>query len=164
MAVIGIVAVARNGAIGRAGGLPWYYPADLRFFKEQTTGHACLMGRKTWLSLKRPLPNRLNVVLSRAGEGEPREGVVWLRDRVSALSLAAYLRCDLYVIGGARVFAEFDDSIDRWAVTEIPLAVEDADTFMPPNFLSGFEEYESRPLGDDLTARLYRRATVRAAT
>ncbi len=164
MAVIGIVAIARNGAIGKGGGLPWHYPADLRFFKEQTSGHACLMGRRTWLSLKRPLPNRLNVVLSRTAEPEPRESVVWLRDAVSAHSLAGYLRCDLYVIGGAGVFAEFAGRIERWAVTEIPDAVEDADTFMPRDFLAGFEEYESRPLGDGLTVRLYRRAAPEGPT
>src|SRR5919205_2609602 len=104
MAIIGIVAVDRNGAIGKGGGLPWHYSADLKFFKARTTGHACLMGYKTWLTLKRPLPGRLNVVLTRRAEVEPRESVVWLRDGESALSLAAYLRCDLYVIGGAQVF------------------------------------------------------------
>jgi dihydrofolate reductase len=158
MAVIGIVAVAQNGAIGKGGGLPWHYPADLKFFKEQTSGHACLMGRRTWLSLKRPLPNRLNIVLSRTAEAAPRESVVWLRDVVSAYSLSQYLACDLYVIGGARLFAEFAERIDRWAVTEIPLAVEEADTFMPPDFLKGFEQYESRPLADGLIVRHYRRA------
>ncbi|HZI17374.1 MAG TPA: dihydrofolate reductase [Pyrinomonadaceae bacterium] len=163
MAVIGIVAVARNGAIGRGGGLPWHYPADLKFFKEQTSGHACLMGHKTWLSLRRPLPNRLNVVLSRRAEPEPCESVVWLRDAVSAYSLAGYLRCDLYVLGGARVFADFAGRIERWVVTEIPHAVEDADTFMPPDFLAGFEEDESRHLGDGLTVRFYRRAAVQTS-
>jgi dihydrofolate reductase len=159
VAIIGIVAVARNGAIGRGGGLPWHYPADLKFFKEQTSGHACLMGHRTWLSLKRPLPNRLNIILSRTAASEPRESVVWLRDTASALSLAPYLSCDLYVLGGAQIFAEFSGRIDRWTVTEIPLAVEDADTFLPPDFLAGFEEYESRPLGDGLTVRFYRRAS-----
>src|SRR5919199_2934645 len=102
MSIIGIVAVDRNGAIGRHGSIPWHYSADLKFFKQQTTGHACVMGYRTWLSLKRPLPNRLNIVLTRRAEVEPRESVVWLRDRQSALSLKAYLRCDLFVIGGAQ--------------------------------------------------------------
>ncbi|HEX8117597.1 MAG TPA: dihydrofolate reductase, partial [Pyrinomonadaceae bacterium] len=102
MSIIGIVAVDGNGAIGKGGTLPWHYAADLKFFKAQTTGHACLMGYKTWLSLKRPLPNRLNVVLTRRAEVEPGESVVWLRDRQSALSLYRYLNCDLFVIGGAQ--------------------------------------------------------------
>jgi len=158
MAIIGIVAVDRNGAIGKGGRLPWHYSADLRFFKEQTTGNACVMGYKTWLTLKRPLPNRLNVVLTRRADVEPRESVVWLRDKRSALSLAEYLKCDLYVIGGAQVFGEFLADIERWVVTEVPLAVEGADTFMPAGFLEGFRAYDTRRLEDDLKVTFYARA------
>ena len=158
MAIIGIVAVDRNGAIGKGGTLPWHYSADLRFFKEQTTGHACLMGYKTWLTLKRPLPGRLNVVLTRRAQAEPRESVVWLREKQSALSLAEYLKCDLYVIGGAQVFAAFLGRIGRWVVTEVPLAVEGADTFMPAGFLEGFRAEETRRLEDDLKVTFYSRA------
>ncbi|HEX8130849.1 MAG TPA: dihydrofolate reductase, partial [Pyrinomonadaceae bacterium] len=67
MSIIGIVAVDRNGAIGKGGSIPWHYSADMKFFREQTTGHACVMGRRTWASLNRPLKGRLNVVLSRSG-------------------------------------------------------------------------------------------------
>jgi dihydrofolate reductase len=157
MAIIGIVAVDRNGAIGKGGGLPWHYSADLRFFKEQTTGHACLMGYKTWLTLKRPLPGRLNVVLTRREKAEPRESVVWLRDEQSVLSLKDYLKCDLYVIGGAQVFGAFLREIERWVVTEVPLSVEGADTFMPAGFLEGFRAYDTRQLEGDLKATFYAR-------
>lgn len=159
MAIIGIVAVDGNGAIGKDGSLPWHYSADLRFFKEQTTGHAVVMGRRTWRSLERPLPNRLNIVLSREASPAPRDSVVWLRDSTSALALAPYLNCDLFIIGGARVFSEFRENIERWIVTEIPLAVEGADTFMPRGFLEGFSEYDSRRLDDGLVVRFHRRAT-----
>lgn len=155
--LIGIVAMDAAGAIGRGGGLPWHYPADMRFFKEQTTGHACVMGRKTWLTLRRPLPNRLNLVLSRGGEPEPRESVVWLRDPVSVLSLKDYLRCDLYVIGGAQIYRTFLDRIDRWLVTRVPLAVAGADTFMPPDFLRHFRPADTRDLGDGLLVTFYER-------
>jgi dihydrofolate reductase len=157
MSIIGIVAVDRNGAIGKGGQLPWHYPADLKFFKGQTTGHACVMGYKTWLTLKRPLPNRLNVVLTRRADVEPRESVVWLRDKQSALSLYAYLNCDLFVIGGAQIFEMFREEIDRWLVTEVPLAVEGADTFMPPNFLEGFLSTDTQDLGDGLKVTFYER-------
>jgi dihydrofolate reductase len=157
MAIIGIVAVDKNGAIGQAGGLPWHYSSDMRFFKSRTTGHACLMGYKTWLTLKRPLPNRLNIVLSRRSEIEPQESVVLLRDRLSALSLAKYLACDLYVIGGAEIFRAFLTDIERWLVTEIPLAVAGADTFMPANFLEGFAPRESIELEETLKVRVYDR-------
>ena len=158
MAIIGIVAVDRRGAIGKGGHLPWRYPADLKFFKRQTTGHACVMGYRTWLSLKRPLPNRLNVVLTRRGEVEPRGSVVWLRDKQSALSLYAYLNCDLFVIGGAQIFEMFRGEIDRWLVTEVPLAVEGADTFMPADFLAGFRPADTQDLGDGLKVTAYERA------
>jgi dihydrofolate reductase len=157
MAIIGIVAVDRNGAIGKGGQLPWHYPADLKFFKAQTTGHACLMGYRTWLTLKKPLPGRLNVVLTRRPEVEPRESVVWLRDGQSALSLYPYLNCDLYVIGGAQIFEMFRDRIDRWLVTEVPLTVEGAETFMPPNFLEGFRPTDAHDLGDGLRVTFYER-------
>ncbi|HWS55896.1 MAG TPA: dihydrofolate reductase [Pyrinomonadaceae bacterium] len=155
--LIGIVATDRAGAIGRGGGLPWHYSADMKFFREQTTGNACVMGRRTWLSLKKPLPGRLNIVLSRAAEVEPRESVVWLRDKTSLLSLESYLRGDIYVIGGAQVFELFREHIARWVVTEIPLTVEDADTFMPPDFLRGFRAYGSRQLADELKVTFYER-------
>ena len=158
MAIIGIVAADGNGAIGKGGGLPWHYPADLRFFKEQTTGGVCVMGYRTWLSLKRPLPNRLNVVLTRRAEVEPRAGVVWLRDGQSVLSLYPYLNCDLFVIGGAQVFEMFRERVDRWLVTEVPVTVEGADTFLPAGLLEGFRPAETRDLGDGLKVTFYERA------
>lgn len=157
MAIVGIVAVDRNGAIGRGGTIPWHYSADLKFFKRQTVGHVCVMGRRTWLSLKRPLPGRLNVVMSRREEIEPQESVVVLRDKPSVLSLKPYLACDLYVIGGQQVYATFLAEIDRWVVTEIPLAVEDADTFMPENFLGGFKPRDSLELEENLRVTFYER-------
>jgi len=157
MSVTAIVAIDRNGAIGKGGRLPWHYPADLRFFKEQTTGNACVMGYKTWLSLRRPLPGRLNVVLTGRAELEPLESVVWLRDRQSVLSLKGYLNCDLYIIGGAQVFAAFREEIDRWLVTEVPLSVEGADTFMPADFLEGFRPTDARDLGEGLKVTAYER-------
>jgi dihydrofolate reductase len=157
MAINGIVAVDRAGAIGKGGGLPWHYSADLKFFKEQTTGAACVMGYRTWASLKKPLPNRLNIVLTRRTDVEPRESVLWVRDKQSVLSLYEYLKCDLYVLGGAQIFELFRADIDRWLVTEVPLTVEDADTFLPSGLLEGFRPHDTRDLGDDLKVTFYER-------
>jgi dihydrofolate reductase len=159
MAIIGIVAVDKQGAIGKGGRLPWHYSADLKFFKSQTTGNACVMGYRTWASIKRPLPNRLNIILSRTRDVEPQPGVILLRDRGAVLSLAPYLNCDLFIIGGAEVFLAFSQAIDKWIVTEVPLTVEGADTFMPKDFLEGFSSYESRQLDDELRATFYQRNT-----
>ncbi len=157
MAIIGIVAVDRNGSIGRGGRVPWHYSADMKFFREQTTGHACVMGHRTWLSLKKPLKNRLNIVMSRSAEIKPQEGVIVLRDRLSVLSLKSYLACDLFIIGGEQIYRTFLHDIDKWMVTEVPLAVEDADTFMPENYLEGFKPDDSRLLEENLGVKFYSR-------
>jgi len=161
MSIIGIVAVDRNGAIGKGGSIPWHYSADMKFFKEQTTGHACVMGRRTWLSLKRPLKDRLNIVLSRSADAgvrdEQQEGVVVLPDKRSVLALAPYLSCDLYVIGGEQVYRAFENEIERWIVTEIPLSIDDADTFMPQDFLRDFKPQRSLSLADELKVTFYER-------
>lgn len=157
MAIIGIVAVDRRGAIGKQGRLPWHYSSDLKFFKSQTTGAVCVMGYKTWTSLKRPLPLRLNIVLSRLREVEPQAGVITLRDPQMVLSLRPYLASDIFIIGGAEIFRAFSEEIERWIVTEVPLTVEGADTFMPENFLEGFEAYDIRELEEGLKVTFYQR-------
>jgi len=160
MSIIGIVAVDRNGAIGRGGSIPWHYSADLKFFKEQTLGHACVMGRRTWASLKRPLPGRLNIVLSGSGEVETpevAENVVVLPHQRAVLALAPYLSCHLYVIGGAQIYQAFQTEIEHWIVTEVPLSIDDADTFMPPDFLQDFKPLRSLSLTDELKVTFYER-------
>ena len=155
--IIGIVAVDRNGAIGKGGKLPWHYAADMKFFKETTTGNAVVMGHKTWLTLKKPLPNRLNIILSQKSEIEPKDLVLVLRDVDTVLAKVKDLSCDLFVIGGEQVYRSFLPHIEKWIVTEVPLAIEDADTFVPENYLEGFRNSDARDLGENLTARFYER-------
>lgn len=157
MTLIGIVAIAENFAIGKGGKLPWHYPADLKFFKETTTGNAVVMGRTTWRSIGRPLPNRLNIVLSRSGSIEPQPGVILLRSKEEVLSLAGYLKCDVFIIGGAKTYENFADVIDKWIVTEIPETVEDADVFMPRDFLEGFRGVARAPIEGGLCVIEYER-------
>jgi dihydrofolate reductase len=159
MSIIGIVAVDRNGAIGKGGAIPWHYSADMKFFKEQTVGHACVMGRRTWASLKRPLKERLNIVLSRSAEVETMdaENVITLPDKRSALALAPYLSCHLYVIGGEQIYRAFQPDIERWIVTEIPLSIDGADTFMPENYLQNFKPQHTLSLADELRVTFYER-------
>ncbi|HEY0098635.1 MAG TPA: dihydrofolate reductase [Pyrinomonadaceae bacterium] len=158
MSIIGIVAVDRNGAIGKGGAIPWHYSADMKFFREQTTGHACVMGRRTWASLKRPLRERLNIVLSRSAEVETEaENVIVLPEKRAVLALAPYLSCHLYIIGGEQIYKTFQPEIERWLVTEIPLSIDDADTFMPENYLQNFSPRGSRSLADELQVTVYER-------
>ena len=157
MATIGIVAVDRNGAIGKEGRLPWHYAADMKFFKETTTGHACVMGHKTWLTLKKPLPNRLNIVLSRQSDIEAQELVLVHRNIESVLAFIRDLKSDLFVIGGSKIYQAFLPYIEKWIVTEVPLTVEGADTFVPANYLDGFHRVGSKELDEGLIVRYYER-------
>ena len=153
--ITGIVAVAKNFAIGKDGKLPWHYPADLKFFKETTVGNAVVMGFHTWQSIGKPLPKRLNIVLSRSANLANASGVLLLRSKAEVLALAQYLKGDLFVIGGARTYEEFGDSIKKWLVTEIPAEIEDADTFMPQNFLDGFGIEKTIELENDLRVKIF---------
>ncbi|HSI88995.1 MAG TPA: dihydrofolate reductase [Pyrinomonadaceae bacterium] len=155
MAIIGIVAVAKNLAIGKGGKLPWHYPADLKFFKATTMGNALVMGYNTWNSIGKPLPGRLNIVLSRNRSLEPQPHLLLQRSKEEVLALSQYLNCDVYIIGGAKTYENFADAVEKWVVTEIPETVEDGDVFMPDDFLDGFERSEMKELDDHLTASVY---------
>jgi len=150
MSIIAIIAIAKNFAIGKGGKLPWHYPADLKFFKETTTGHPIVMGLHTWNSIGRPLPNRLNMILSRTAEITESDNIKVSRSKEDVLEFAKTLDKDVFIIGGAKVFETFADVIDKWLVTEVPETVEGADTFMPMNFLDGFEIQETKDLGEKL--------------
>jgi len=159
MSVIGIVAVDQNLAIGKHGRLPWHYSADMKFFKQTTIGNAVVMGRRTWLTLKGPLKDRQNIVLSRDQNLPTQESLIVLRDVESVIDRVSNQDIHLFVIGGAQVYKSFLPHIEKWIVTEVPLAVEDADTFMPANFLDGFEMYELRQLDEDLRVKFYERVS-----
>ena len=115
------------------------------------------MGRKTWVSIGKPLKNRLNIVLSRDSNIEPQESLVVLRDLDSVLSLNSSLQTDLFVIGGAQIYKEFLPHIEKWHVTEVPMNVEGADAFMPEDFLDGFKRVGTKKLEDDLRVVTYER-------
>lgn len=156
MSIIGIVAVDQNLAIGKGGKLPWHYSADMKFFKQTTIGNAVVMGRRTWETLKGPLKDRDNFVLT-ANENLACEGITFVKDVQTVLDRAQEMDCDLFVIGGAKVYEAFLPYIDRWIVTEVPLSIDGADTLMPANFLEGFEFYEMHQLDDGLRVKFYER-------
>ena len=155
--IIGIAAVDRKGAIGKGGKLPWHYSADMKFFRETTTGHAVVMGRKTWLTIGKPLPHRLNIVLSRDTDIEPQESLIVFSDIESVLSFNKSLTTDLFVIGGAQIYEAFREHIEKWIITEVPLTVPGADAFMPKGYLEGFEVVDSKTLEDELVVKFYQK-------
>src|SRR5215212_4094668 len=159
--IIGIVAVDRKNAIGKGGKLPWHYSADMKFFRETTTGHAVVMGRKTWLTIGKPLKDRLNIVLSRDSNIEPQDSLLVLTDVDSVISFNNSLTTDLFVIGGAQIYQAFLPHIEKWIITEVPLMVSGADTFMPEGYLQGFKVAETKSLDDGLVVKFYEPRTTR---
>ena len=123
-----VVAVASNGVIGRNGQLPWHLPEDLKHFKRLTLGHPVIMGRRTWESLKGPLPGRGNVVVTRqAGYDAPGAAVANSLPAALALCLSEPM---VFVIGGSRLFAESLPIAAGLVVTEIHRDYE-GDTWFP---------------------------------
>ena len=130
------VAIAGNGVIGSKGGLPWRLSTDLKRFKAGTMGKPIVMGRKTWESFpKRPLPGRLNIVVTRdkAYRAEGAETASSLRDAIALAEIRA--RCvavvdEICVIGGGEIYAQALPLADRLHVTHV-LASVDGDTVFP---------------------------------
>lgn len=122
-----IVATDRNNGIGIDNTLPWRLPEDLAFFKRTTSGHAIIMGRKTFDSIGRPLPNRRNIVVTRNADWA-HEGV----ERAGSLEEAVDLAGDgeVFVIGGAQIYVDAIKVADKLIVTEIDAAY-DCDAFFP---------------------------------
>ena len=140
-----VAAVARNGVIGREGGIPWHIPEDMARFRALTTGHPVVMGRKTWDSLPdrfRPLPGRRNVVVTR--------NPVWTADgaeRAASLDTALELLDDpetVFVIGGASLYDQALPLADDLELTEVDLEPE-GDAFFPAWDREAFEEMSREP-------------------
>lgn len=128
-----IAAVATNGAIGRDNGLIWHISEDLKYFKSLTTGHPVIMGRKTFESIGRALPGRLNIVVSRGNPPLP-EGVVTARSVEEAVRIAteaSAAETEVFVIGGAMLYASAMDIADTLYITRVHVSPEDADAFFP---------------------------------
>jgi dihydrofolate reductase len=125
-----IVAMASNRAIGRDNKLPWHLPADLKHFKEITTGNPILMGRKTYESIGRPLPNRTNIIMTRDGSYSAK-GCFVVTSIEAALQLAAEEnKSEIFVIGGAEIYKQLLPRIQRIYLTVIHDDIE-GDTFFP---------------------------------
>jgi len=142
--------VAANGVIGRDGTLPWHLPEDLRWFKRTTLGKPVIMGRRTWDSIGRPLPGRLNIVLSRRADFTV-DGAVTARSLDEAEDLAGRLAPDApesVVIGGADLFALALTRARRFYLTEIGRAYE-GDTLFPPFDRTVWREVERAEVAGD---------------
>lgn len=150
-----IAAMARNRVIGRAGTIPWRIPDELRWFKQATTGHCVLMGRKTFESLGRPLPNRRNLVVTR-GPAIDVPGVGTVRD-LGAFRPADFAQpgTDVFVIGGAEIYAQLLPRCEELLLTVLPRE-EEGDTVFPA-FEPLFEFRETVLVHPEFEVRRYLR-------
>ncbi len=130
------VAIAENGVIGREGGLPWRLSTDLKRFKADTMGKPIIMGRKTYEGIGRPLPGRLNIVVTR-DKGWHADGIEVAHSLEEAITLARVRgRCmagagEVCVVGGGEIYAQALPLADRLHVTHV-LATVDGDARFPP--------------------------------
>lgn len=129
-----MVAKASNNVIGRDNKLPWYLPNDLKYFKQVTFGKPVIMGRKTWESLKGPLPGRTNIVIPRQPDylADGAKVVASLDDAVAMAENVAFIEGqeEAVIMGGAEIYSLALPQADRLYLTEVHANVE-GDTFFP---------------------------------
>lgn len=123
-----IVAVAKDGAIGKGGKMPWKIPGEQKQFKELTTGHVVIMGRRSYEEIGHPLPNRKNIVVSKT-KVFSGENLITAKSLEEALSLAG--EEEIFIAGGAELFQKALPLADRIYITYVDLEVPDADRFFP---------------------------------
>ncbi len=141
-----IVAASKNNVIGRDNGLPWHIPEDMKFFREKTRGKALIMGRKTFDSVGHPLPDRLNVVITRQKDYSPK-GAVVVGSFNEALALCEKntekYGEEVFIIGGGQIFKDTMNIVDIIYLTRIHENF-DGDIFYPDVPMKAFEQIERR--------------------
>lgn len=122
-----IVAYDRNRLIGKEGKMPWFIDGELRRFRELTTGNVVIMGRKTIEAIGKPLPDRVNIVISR---DKNYDGCIMARSFDEAMEKARETGLEIYITGGSTVYAPAIDIVDKMYITEIDAEYE-GDTYFP---------------------------------
>ena len=149
-----IVATTKNNVIGKDNQMPWHLPADLAWFRKNTTGKPVIMGRKTFESIGRPLPKRTNIVLSRTPY--EHEGVIWKENFESAVDFVKEFD-EIMLIGGGELFKQYLPKADKLYLTQIQADI-DGDTFFPEinwaEWNIEFEEYRQADADNPYDCRL----------
>jgi dihydrofolate reductase len=149
-----IAAMSLNRVIGQGNKIPWHLPEDFKWFKKMTTGNIVVMGRKTFESIGKPLPNRTTIVLSRSGFSYP--GVQTISD-LAELRPENEAR-DIFICGGAQIYAQALPLCSDLYLTLVKRTVE-GDAFFPP-FEDQFELVEEIANTSDFTITHYRRSML----
>ena len=149
-----MVAMTSERVIGKGGDLPWHLPEDLKLFKRHTSGRPIVMGRKTWDSIGKPLPNRQNIVLTRDttlfAEGAD---VIHSPDQLQALEL---IDSEVYIIGGAQIYELFMPQLDEILISHV-YENHPGDTFFP-SFEKKFTDITTEGVYETFELRRYRKA------
>ncbi|MCR5799711.1 MAG: dihydrofolate reductase [Lachnospiraceae bacterium] len=142
-----IVARSRNNVIGKDGRIPWRIKGEQKQFKELTTGNVVIMGRRSYEEIGHPLPNRMNIVVSRTAKfsGENLASATSLQE---ALKMAG--SADVFISGGYGLFKEAIPLVDKMFITEVDIDVEDGDTFFPEFDEDDFEKTYGETGGDEI--------------
>lgn len=155
-----VVAAAENGVIGRDNQLIWHLPADLKHFKQLTQGHPVVMGRRTYESIGRPLPNRTNIVVTRQADWQA-DGCETAQSVPAALELASQLDEQVFVIGGAEIYRQALPAADTIYMTEVHHNFEGDVTFPELDHAVWREEARERHEADDKHAYPFTFVTLR---
>ena len=132
MKINSIVACSKNNAIGRENQIPWYLPADLKYFKKITSGHIVIMGRKTYESIGRALPKRVNIIITRNKDFKAEEGVLIFSSFLEAVHYAVKdNNREIFVIGGGEVYRQALSVSNKIYYTEVDTLISDATVFFP---------------------------------
>lgn len=141
-----IVAVNAEGAIGAGNALPWRVRSDLKFFRAQTLGNVVIMGRKTYDSLGRPLPDRRNVVVTHGFAFFPANpdcrAAGSIEEALVVASQWHQRKREVFVVGGASMYEQFAPFVDRYLITKVDKSAPDADTFFSMEELGNSEMWD----------------------
>ncbi len=127
--IASIFAMSTNRVIGKSNQLPWHLPADLKYFKSVTVGHPIIMGRKTFESIGKPLPQRTSIIITRQPDYE-QAGCIVVNSVAKAIEVAQKINNDIFIIGGAEILQQALLLIDTMYLTLIHETF-DGDTFYP---------------------------------
>jgi dihydrofolate reductase len=132
MIINSIVACSRNNAIGRENQIPWYLPADLKYFKKITSGHVVIMGRKTYESIGRALPKRINIVVSKNKDFKAEHGVLVFSSFLDAVEFAIKeTNREVFIIGGGEIYRQALSVSQKIYYTEVDTEILDATVYFP---------------------------------
>ena len=143
-----IVARSKNNVIGKEGKIPWRIKGEQKQFKELTTGNCVIMGRKSYEEIGHPLPNRLNIIVSKTADFQG-ENLLTARSLKEAIALAGDR--DIYISGGYGLFREAIPLVDKMYITEVDLEVEGGDTFFPDFDPDEFEKEVGETGGEEIS-------------